>query len=101
MWHLGIMKHKHERGDYYAVHEIFLCKHGKVFGWTQEPMDITGETIEDLLGYIDMISKDCHGQIENGHPILDFDMKPECNCMDEPCDLKELLGYDDVFGEDK
>ena len=52
-WHYQVMYHKYETptaftGEgYYAVHEQFVLDNGEVM-WTDNPVELTGESIEDL-----------------------------------------------------
>ena len=51
-WHYQLMYHKNENpatfeGDgYYAIHEYYPMKDGD--GWTEDPVEVTGEDIEDV-----------------------------------------------------
>ena len=50
-WHYQLMYHKYDEpvlGEegYYAIHEYFLMHGG--YGWTEEPIDVTGDSIEDV-----------------------------------------------------
>ena len=51
-WHYQLMYHKHENpavfgsDGYYAIHEYYPMKDGD--GWTKEPVEVTGEDIEDV-----------------------------------------------------
>ena len=51
-WHFQLMYHKRENpaafeGDgYYAIHEYYPMKDGD--GWTVQPVEVTGEDIEDV-----------------------------------------------------
>lgn len=46
-WHYQVMRHKDKFGeDYYAVHEYYE-NYGSG-AWTENPVDVTGISIEDL-----------------------------------------------------
>ena len=51
-WHYQLMYHKRENpadfeGDgYYAIHEYYPLEEGD--GWTEDPVEVTGEDIEDV-----------------------------------------------------
>ena len=51
-WCYAIMKHKHENGDYYQIHEIYfdnpIVKKGKI-GWTTDAIEPFGNTPEELI----------------------------------------------------
>ena len=52
-WHYQVMYHKYKTptaftGEgYYAVHEKFVLEDGEVL-WTENPVELTGESVEDL-----------------------------------------------------
>ena len=48
-WHYQLMYHKYDDlGDegYYAIHEYYQMDDGD--GWTENPVDVTGSSIEDV-----------------------------------------------------
>jgi hypothetical protein len=51
-WNYQLMYHKHENPNtfegegYYAVHEYYRMEDGD--GWTEGPVEVTGESIEDV-----------------------------------------------------
>ena len=46
-WHYQLMKHTAgETYVYYAIHEYYEMDEGD--GWTENPVDVTGDSIEDV-----------------------------------------------------
>ena len=50
-WHYQLMYHKHDKpvlGEegYYAIHELYELDGGD--GWTESPVKVTGESVEDV-----------------------------------------------------
>jgi len=67
-WNIRIMRHKRPE-VWYALHEVFYDDEGRVTGWTQEPTDVSGETVEEIYHYIKLI-----GDSLSKHPeVLDFE----------------------------
>lgn len=53
MWNHRIIRHVESRTHmddsiYYAIHEVYYDENGKVNGWTEEPIRIMEESLEDL-----------------------------------------------------
>ena len=51
-WHYQLMKHD----GYYAVHEFYPSDDGG--SWTEKPVDISGDSVQDIKESIQMILKD-------------------------------------------
>ena len=50
-WHYQLMYHKYDKPQlgeegYYAIHEYYEMDDGD--GWTENPVDVTGDSIEDV-----------------------------------------------------
>lgn len=56
-WNYGIIKHKNEHGDYYAIYEIYYEDSGNI-SYTRNPIQLIGDTIEDLERTLQLISSD-------------------------------------------
>ena len=41
--------------DWYSVREVFYNEDGSIYAYTEEPVDIAGESIEDLKEYTQWI----------------------------------------------
>jgi hypothetical protein len=53
MWNHRIIRHIEkithmDDSIYYAIHEVYYDEDGKVNGWTEEPIRIMEESLEDL-----------------------------------------------------
>jgi hypothetical protein len=73
MWNNRIVKHErlaapnHKDGAvWYSVHEVFYNENGGINGYTEDPISIVGETVEDVKSQLKMIMKDIekHGVID-------------------------------------
>jgi hypothetical protein len=74
-WNNRIIRHKHPKGDWYAIHEVFYDSKGNPEFVTQEPIDVSGESVKDLLLGLKHIYKDAHKFKDE---VLDFDsFKPK------------------------
>jgi len=64
-WHYQVMKSTDEvGGEYYALHEYFPMEDGHL--WTENPVDVTGESVEDLKTSLLRMLRDIdkHGVID-------------------------------------
>ena len=66
MWNNRIIKHEKDDTVWYSVHEVFYSENGGVNGYTEDPITILGETVEDVKSQLEMITKD----IEK-HEVID------------------------------
>lgn len=67
-WNIRIMRHT-KPGEWYALHEVYYDDDGRVISWTQEPLDISGESVEEIYHYIKLI-----GDSLSKYPeVLDFE----------------------------
>jgi hypothetical protein len=48
MWNHRIIRHIDDDSIYYAIHKFYYDEDGKVKGWTEEPIRIMEEGLEDL-----------------------------------------------------
>jgi hypothetical protein len=67
-WHYQLMRNKDEEGnEYYAMHEYYPIRfQGDVDAWTEVPVSIDGETIEDVRWMLKTMLNDLekHGVID-------------------------------------
>ena len=66
-WHYQVMRHKDSLGeDYYAIHEYYNMDGSGT--WTENPVDVSGETIGDLKNsLLHMLNDiDKHGVVDYG-----------------------------------
>ena len=69
-WNYRVMKRKIKGADYeeefYAIYEVYYEDDGSIKAWTEKPVSIQGETLEELkndLGYYSKALKE---------PVLDY-----------------------------
>lgn len=65
VWHYQLMKHTDEEGEtWYAVHELYSRESPDKdsddvnLGWTAEPVDIRGDTLEDIMRLLKDVQSD-------------------------------------------
>ena len=65
-WHYQLMKRKFDGVDNYAIHEYYKLDHGD--GWSNDPVSIDGESIEDVKKMLQMMLNDIekHGVKDYG-----------------------------------
>ena len=66
-WHYQVMRHKDSFGeDYYAIHEYYNMDGRDA--WTENPVDVTGVSIEDLKKALLCMLHDIdkHGVVDYG-----------------------------------
>ena len=73
-WNNRIMRHKHDRCDYYQMHEVYYDKDGKVDGWTENPKIPYGENVDELIEHLEQLLNDAKKCKED---VLDYDSKCE------------------------
>jgi hypothetical protein len=71
-WNYRIMKHEDEE-TWYGIHEVFY-KDGKIALWTEKPVEVLADSVEDLGEVLKMMMKDYRLSKE---AVLDFNMQPE------------------------
>jgi hypothetical protein len=47
-WNHRVMRHKKEGKTWLAIHEVYYNDEGEPHSWTEEPVSLAGECIEDL-----------------------------------------------------
>ncbi len=59
-WNLRLVKHVDGRlrRTWYSVHEVFYTDTGKPWAMTQEPVQLDGESPEEVRRYLNMIRRD-------------------------------------------
>lgn len=69
-WNLRLVKHTDRkfRRIWYGVHEVFYTDSGKPWAMTQNPVEVEGDTPEEVYRYLDMIRRDLKRL-----PMLDAD----------------------------
>lgn len=56
-WHYQLMKQNFSGEDYYGIHEYYPDLEGGD-AWTEEPVAVTGESIEDVKWALEQMLKD-------------------------------------------
>ena len=54
-WNHRVMRRVTKYGTYYGVHEVYYDSEGKVDGYTMHPVNIAGESVEEIKEYLEMI----------------------------------------------
>ena len=85
MWNNRIIRHKKDDTVWHSVHEVFYSENGGINGFTEEPITILGETVEDVKSQLEMITKD----IEKLEVIDASTVKFEDWCDEELKQLKK------------
>ena len=57
-WNYRIIKHGRKIEPYFAVHEVFYDERGKIESWTENPVDIVGDSVKDVTKMLETILKD-------------------------------------------
>lgn len=78
MWNYRIMKHKHPREDYYAVHEVYYDEEHKPRQWTKDPVEVMSDTAEGITEVLRMMLKDVEA------PVLDYPEEGEVATVEGP-----------------
>ena len=58
MWNNRIVKHEKDDAVWYSVHEVFYNDNGGIKFYTENPITIFGETVEEVKSQLEMITKD-------------------------------------------
>ena len=69
-WNFRVVRHTEpkSRSVWYGVHEVFYNNAGKPSTMTQEPVQVDGESVKDIVAYLNMIKRDLKRL-----PVLDVD----------------------------
>ena len=57
-WNYRIIKHDSEKHSYFAIHEVFYNNNGKITSFTENPIDIVGETKIDIKRILKQMTLD-------------------------------------------
>ena len=86
MWNNRIVQHEKDGIIWCSVHEVFYNENGGINGYTESPITIVGETVEDVKSQLEMIEKD----IEK-HEVIDAStVKFEDWYSDDADDIAEV-----------
>lgn len=48
-WNYRIIKHDKSEPAYFAIHEVYYDEKGKIQGWTADPIEIAGDSKQEVL----------------------------------------------------
>ena len=68
-WNYRLVKHVDSRTKsvWYGIHEVFYNSEGKPCGMTENPVDIIGESVQEVQNSIKLIQRDA-----SRRPLLDL-----------------------------
>lgn len=72
----------------FGIHEVFYNTKGEVTGFTQEPVDVSGDSLEELELVLQHFARALR------EPVLDYDMKCAPFDTDEDADAGKALPTD-------
>ena len=67
-WHYQLMKRNFDGEDNYAVHEYYVIDGCK--SWTNDPVTIDGESVEDVKAMLQMILNDIEKHGVKDHNLV-------------------------------
>lgn len=58
-WNYRVFRHQYTKDGkcYYAIHECYYDKDGKVNGWTERAIEPYGDTVEELQDVLEMMGE--------------------------------------------
>jgi hypothetical protein len=51
-WNCRVLKEKFGKNDWYSIREVFYNDDGSIYSYTKDPVDIAGESIDDIREYL-------------------------------------------------
>lgn len=69
-WNHRIIKHQKNKRTYYAIHEVFYDNTGKITSWTEDPVDIVGDSKNDVMRILKQMTADCTAPVLNEPELL-------------------------------
>ena len=96
MWNNRIVKHKKDDAVWYSVHEVFFNSRGDIFGYTEEPITILGETVEEVKTQLEMIIKDIEKNEVIDASTVKFKDWYDDDDVDADCDRIKMPSKDQV-----
>jgi hypothetical protein len=59
-WNFRLVRHteRNPKRVWYGVHEVFYTDQGQPWTMTQDPVAIDGESVKEVLGYLEMVGQD-------------------------------------------
>lgn len=59
-WEHRIIEHDTVKNVYFAIHEVFYDEAGKIVSWTEKPVDIIGDSKEEVIKIVKMMLEDSY-----------------------------------------
>ena len=57
-WNYRVVQHGESKDSHFAVHEVFYDESGNITHWTADPINITGEDLDEVKDVVVQIAKD-------------------------------------------
>jgi len=57
-WNLRVVFHDNDTYPFYGVHEVFYNDDNSIYGYTEDPISIRGENVDEIIKYLEMVLKD-------------------------------------------
>ncbi len=57
-WNYRIIEHDSEKHSYFAIHEVFYNDNDKINSWTENPIDIVGDSTVDIKSILKQMALD-------------------------------------------
>jgi hypothetical protein len=57
-WNYRIIKHDTGNISHYAIHEVFYDDDGKIMAWTEDAIEVSGESERDISHILRLMLKD-------------------------------------------
>lgn len=64
-WHYRIMRSVHQGEAHYGIHEVYVDDAGNVKSWTENPVTVAGESVEEIQRVLMRMAGDCARPILN------------------------------------
>jgi hypothetical protein len=69
-WNYRIIKHDTAKRNHFAIHEVFYDDKGKITNWTEQPIDIMGESKADIKRLLKQMTLDIETPILSETDLL-------------------------------
>ena len=83
-WNHRVLRETQKNGTYwYSVREVFYNDSGDIYSYTQNPVDISGESVEDLREYVNWVLKSLDDPILISEDVVFVDRENDLEAEDE------------------
>ena len=69
-WNYRIIKHDTDKSGHFAVHEVYYDGKGNVEAWTEDPIELIGESKRDIIKDIGYVTAEIKQPILNESELL-------------------------------